>query len=161
MTDVFNVAGTVQYLNPPPEGKKQATIKLSDGTVIGCWPNELGQFAVGQQISVLVKPREYQGRTYYNLTKGHNGNGHNGNGHNGMGHNQPPAQPPAQQPAAPAARPAADTDRTRSILLQTIIKASASHSGSTEEADQWLAWYEARISGEAALGAELNDEIPF
>lgn len=55
---------TVAYVNPPAEGKKQATIKTSAGAIYGIAPDKTSYFQVGQTYTVEIAAREFQGRTY-------------------------------------------------------------------------------------------------
>jgi hypothetical protein len=78
---------TVAYIDPPGEGKKQATIKDSNGTRYGIFPEKMGDYRKGGTYDVEFKSREWQGKNYHTITsaKPVNGesNGSNGNESNG------------------------------------------------------------------------------
>lgn len=51
---------TVQYINPPKEGKKMGSIKAADGQYYNVFPDLLGQFSKGMRCKVeyTSKPRD-------------------------------------------------------------------------------------------------------
>jgi hypothetical protein len=59
----------VRFADPAPAGKKQATIKASDGTVYGVWPKDFGRFQPGGRYNIEFTERPYQGRVYRTIVK--------------------------------------------------------------------------------------------
>ena len=60
----------IKSANPPPEGKKQATIRTTGGDLYGVWPKDLGRFQPGRRYKIEYTERPYQGRTYRTIVKG-------------------------------------------------------------------------------------------
>lgn len=60
---------TVQYANPPKEGKKQGSIKTTDGVVYGVFPDKLGLLRPQQTYAIEFDEREFNGRTYKTIRK--------------------------------------------------------------------------------------------
>jgi hypothetical protein len=59
----------VAFVNPPKDGKKQATIKTSTGDLFGIWPDKLGLLRPGESYKVDFSERNYNGKTYRTITK--------------------------------------------------------------------------------------------
>lgn len=57
---------TAAFVNPPKAGKKQGTIKTSDGKMIGFFPDKF-VFVAGHRYDCTVSEREYQGKTFYSV----------------------------------------------------------------------------------------------
>ena len=58
---------TVQYVNPPAEGKKQGNIKTDSGDYYGVAPAMLGQFSKGGKYEISYESRDYNGKTYHTV----------------------------------------------------------------------------------------------
>lgn len=59
---------TVKYVNPPKEGKTLGTVKIQDDTLLGYDPAKF-QPEKGQTYEVEIASRDYNGKTYKNVTK--------------------------------------------------------------------------------------------
>lgn len=59
----------VAETHPPQNGKKLAKVKSRSGQVFQVWPDKLPTIQVGQKYDVEVEESEFQGRTYYKITK--------------------------------------------------------------------------------------------
>jgi|ERR1051326_2881792 hypothetical protein len=59
----------VKSANPPPEGKKQGTVRATDGAIYGVWPKDLGRFQPGRRYRIEYAVRPYQGRDYRTIIK--------------------------------------------------------------------------------------------
>ena len=59
----------VRFADPPPEGKKQGTVKASDGTIYGVWPKDLGRFQPGGRYAIEFTSHTFKGKTYSTVIK--------------------------------------------------------------------------------------------
>lgn len=59
----------VRFADPAPAGKKQATIKASDGTVYGVWPKDFGRYQPGGKYAIEFTEHTFRGKTYRTVLK--------------------------------------------------------------------------------------------
>ncbi len=59
----------VRFADPAPAGKKQATIKASDGTIYGVWPKDFGRFQPGGRYMIEYTERPFNGKVYRTVVK--------------------------------------------------------------------------------------------
>lgn len=154
---------TPKYINDPKPGKKMYSVKDDGGNLYLCYDNIARQLTEGTAIEVVTEPASWNNEM--TIIKGIAG---------------APASGPQQSAAAalPVRTQAANKDRL--IVLQTIVKACGSHSGSSEEADMWLRWIKKNMRSDPAPNTtpepprqemvdpppcdtepDLNGEIPF
>lgn len=78
---------TVQYVNPPKEGKKQGSVKTSDGRFFGVYPELLSAFPSAGTYEIEFKSRDFNGKQYHTVTSAKPVSGQGGgiNGGNGNG----------------------------------------------------------------------------
>lgn len=57
----------VKYVNPPKPGKQRGSIKGTDDTFIGCFPDKLALFEPGRTYDIEVTETESNGVTYQNV----------------------------------------------------------------------------------------------
>lgn len=60
---------TVQFVNPVAAGKREGSIKLSDGSYLGVKPDMLSQFQQGGTYDVEWSSRHWNGKEYRTVTK--------------------------------------------------------------------------------------------
>jgi hypothetical protein len=59
---------TVAEVQPPGQGKKQATVKDTDGNYYGFFPDAGFIITAGDTYDCELRDREYRGKTYYTIT---------------------------------------------------------------------------------------------
>lgn len=57
----------IKYINPPKQGKQRGSIKGTDDTFIGCFPDKLALFEPGRTYDIEVTETESNGVTYQNV----------------------------------------------------------------------------------------------
>lgn len=138
MADQITV--TPSFVNSPKPGKKYASIKVGD-TYYSFEPEKipLDSFRKGSPVTFEYVAKDYNGTTYYNITK-----------------------LIAAAPAAPAngsgnyrqqMTPEESTRVTRLALAKSCIEANTS----IAVAEEWLRW----VNGEIKPKPEFPDDIPF
>jgi hypothetical protein len=100
---------TVKYSDPPAQGKKQATVKDTEGNIYGYFPDSMQAPQVGQTYEVDFTSREYNGRTYHTLKDLRPAGG------------QPQAT--QGQSTANAGQPQVSNNRDMKILVQGLAQA--------------------------------------
>lgn len=58
---------TIQYVNPPKNGKQRGSIKSTDGDMLGCFADKLHLFEVGGTYEIEYTQTESGGTTYQNV----------------------------------------------------------------------------------------------
>jgi len=59
---------TVDRVDPPGEGKKQATVKDTTGEIYGFFPDAGFIMVAGDTYDVDLRSRDYRGKTYYTIS---------------------------------------------------------------------------------------------
>jgi hypothetical protein len=77
MSEIIKVA----FVNQPKTPQaKSGSIKTEDGRYLGVFANKLSQFAVGGSYEIETKAREYNGKTYHDITSAKPVSAPSGNG---------------------------------------------------------------------------------
>lgn len=59
----------VAFVNAPQDGKNKGSIKTSEGEYFGVWANQIGVFRQGASYEIEYKERNWNGKTYRDVTK--------------------------------------------------------------------------------------------
>ena len=144
-----------KYVNPKKPDKKNASIKLADGTVYAVPPNMLSQFVEGGTYEITYESHDYKGNTYHTVTH--------------------VKQTSAPQAVASGGGRATDSATSENIFVCGVCNALAG-AGQLETSPQAIAaltnnlrmgWRKgmAPTSAPAQTKAqsqdEMNDEVPF
>lgn len=140
---------TVQYVNPPEEGKRWGSVKATNRQYYGVAADDMAKFQKGATYEVEYETKEIRGKTYRTIKS---------------------ARPAQQANGAGSYRGDASPETAERIYVCGIVNAAV-HAGIKPEADTLahitnnarMAWHRTFgvVAGKNPNRTDMDDEIPF